>query len=664
MLDEVRLIRAAHPATNILIYTEYADSQAAAVQRTALARSARCWRSAVSIQQRERTRIAERCAEHDGIILVSTDSMAEGLNLHQRCFHLIHLDLPYNPNRLEQRNGRIDRYGQEHDPEIRYLYLAGTFEERLLLRLIAKYEKARARLTFMPDTLGVTADEEAWSTGLVAGFAEDRRPCSRMSRSDPHPRPGCGNGQSGCVSRSAARDRSRVRRSRTPVGPPWLAGGARAERRPSQSLAASSAQTAQRCLARPYRSAGFRRCGDRGRNRWRACRSSVLRLPADWSAGLDDLPGFDAQTQHAAHHARPRPASRQEGTFAGSSGPCTSAGAARDLRVHGGLPEGTWDNRVSVALADEGAPLAVLLTYRAEMRSSAPRRVAADLRGAVASARTAVEIAEPECWLRLAASSIEPLARRTSGNTCSHPGCQAAGRRPRRSPMLSMHRETVQVAADHQQRSRTRGERPASLAAQARRRYLRRFRASDGRPVWYCRSWPSWKLLPLPLDRLAAFAADDNNPPARRREANSVVALYPAPNYGAGSAGGIVAAGSAADRHADAGAASAARVTLDLHDCTFTGPALPEPFVRLRIGWATDQVGLLPNTRTSLSSRTGTRCAGNSRTRAVAGSSSRHNHIIAPLAHTSRLTIAPQRQEDEVSTREGLEDGGWLMQAP
>jgi len=88
-----------------------------------------------------RPRAAERCAEEDGIILVSTDSLAEGLNLHQRCCHLIHLDLPYNPNRLEQRNGRIDRYGQRNDAEIRYLYLGGTFEERLLLRLIAKYEK-------------------------------------------------------------------------------------------------------------------------------------------------------------------------------------------------------------------------------------------------------------------------------------------------------------------------------------------------------------------------------------------------------------------------------------------------------------------------------------------------------------------------------------------
>ena len=169
---EVRAIRAVHPATNILIYTEYADSQLAALRALRGAVEGEVLAISGLDSERERTRIAERCAEEDGIILISTDSLAEGLNLQRRCCNLIHLDLPYNPNRLEQRNGRIDRYGQERDPQIRYLYLAGTFEERLLLRLIAKYEKARAQLAFMPDTLGVTADEEAWSTGLVAGFAE------------------------------------------------------------------------------------------------------------------------------------------------------------------------------------------------------------------------------------------------------------------------------------------------------------------------------------------------------------------------------------------------------------------------------------------------------------------------------------------------------------
>ena len=169
---EIRLIRLRYPDANILVYTEYADSQ-----RAAVAALAGIGGSVLTISgdatEAERSLAAERCAEQDGIVLVSTDSLAEGLNLHQRCFHLIHLDLPYNPNRLEQRNGRIDRYGQRNDPEIRYLFLAGTFEERLLLRLIAKYEKARACLSFMPNTLGMGANPAHLAEPLFGGLAED-----------------------------------------------------------------------------------------------------------------------------------------------------------------------------------------------------------------------------------------------------------------------------------------------------------------------------------------------------------------------------------------------------------------------------------------------------------------------------------------------------------
>ena len=97
----------------------------------------------------------------------------KGLNLHQRCHHLIHLELPFNPNRLEQRNGRIDRYGQQHEPIVRYLFLRGTFEDRILLRLIAKYERQRARLTFVPNTLGLTTSSDAAQARLLAGIMDE-----------------------------------------------------------------------------------------------------------------------------------------------------------------------------------------------------------------------------------------------------------------------------------------------------------------------------------------------------------------------------------------------------------------------------------------------------------------------------------------------------------
>ncbi len=256
MLHEVRLIRVAHPSANILIYTEYADSQVAAVH--ALRNATGVTGEVLAISgidpEPERTRIAERCAENDNIILVSTNSMAEGLNLHQRCFHLIHLDLPYNPNRLEQRNGRIDRYGQTHDPEIRYLYLAGTFEERLLLRLIAKYEKARARLAVMPDTLGVTADEAAWNKGLVAGFAEDQ---AALFEEDPPAirtldQVAEATNARG-VSRSAARNRPCVRRPRAARSASWLAGGARPEHRSGPDEGGRCDAAARRLPARSDR---------------------------------------------------------------------------------------------------------------------------------------------------------------------------------------------------------------------------------------------------------------------------------------------------------------------------------------------------------------------------------------------------------------------------
>lgn len=170
LLLEVRLIRLRSPGANILVYTEYADSQRIAADTLRSAGFA-VLTIAGTDSDADRDRAARRCAEEDGIVLISTDSLAEGLNLHQRCHHLIHLDLPYNPNRLEQRNGRIDRYGQRNDPEIRYLFLGGTFEERLLVRLISKYEAARACLAVMPNTLGVGTS--SLNEPLFPGLAED-----------------------------------------------------------------------------------------------------------------------------------------------------------------------------------------------------------------------------------------------------------------------------------------------------------------------------------------------------------------------------------------------------------------------------------------------------------------------------------------------------------
>src|SRR5690606_29520568 len=60
-----------------------------------------------------RTALLEHFRDHASI-LVATEAAAEGLNL-QFCSLVINYDLPWNPQRIEQRIGRCHRYGQKHD---------------------------------------------------------------------------------------------------------------------------------------------------------------------------------------------------------------------------------------------------------------------------------------------------------------------------------------------------------------------------------------------------------------------------------------------------------------------------------------------------------------------------------------------------------------------
>jgi hypothetical protein len=103
-------------------------------------------------------------------LLVGTDAASEGLNL-QRLGALIHIDLPWNPTRLEQRKGRIQRIGQRYDDVwIANLRYRGSVEDRVHQLLSQRLEAIHGLFGQIPDTL-----EDLWiqvATGQEAHAAQ------------------------------------------------------------------------------------------------------------------------------------------------------------------------------------------------------------------------------------------------------------------------------------------------------------------------------------------------------------------------------------------------------------------------------------------------------------------------------------------------------------
>ena len=101
-------------------------------------------------------------------VLITGDLASEGVNLHSQCHELIHYDIPWSLIRIEQRNGRIDRYGQRKPPQITTLLLSPATEAfsgdlRVLSRLIEKEHEAHTALGDVASLMGkydVEAEED------------------------------------------------------------------------------------------------------------------------------------------------------------------------------------------------------------------------------------------------------------------------------------------------------------------------------------------------------------------------------------------------------------------------------------------------------------------------------------------------------------------------
>lgn len=84
-------------------------------------------------------------------ILVASDVASEGLNLHYLSHRLIHFDIPWSLMVFQQRNGRIDRYGQQEQPDIRYMIIKSENKQikgdmRIIELLLEKEEQAQKNI--------------------------------------------------------------------------------------------------------------------------------------------------------------------------------------------------------------------------------------------------------------------------------------------------------------------------------------------------------------------------------------------------------------------------------------------------------------------------------------------------------------------------------------
>ena len=128
------------PNEKILIFTESKDTLEYLVKKI------RFWGYSVNtihggMHLEERVE-SEKIFKNQTQVMVATEAAGEGINL-QFCHLMINYDLPWNPNRLEQRMGRIHRYGQQYEVFVFNLIAADTREGQVLIRLFEKLDEIK-----------------------------------------------------------------------------------------------------------------------------------------------------------------------------------------------------------------------------------------------------------------------------------------------------------------------------------------------------------------------------------------------------------------------------------------------------------------------------------------------------------------------------------------
>lgn len=154
------------PALKVLIFTEFVPTQQMLREfLEARGYSVACLNGSMNLEER---RDVQRAFAGATRVLVSTEAGGEGLNL-QFCHNVFNYDLPWNPMRLEQRIGRVDRIGQTHPVLAVNMALDGSVELRV--RAVLEEKLARILAEFGSDKLGDVLDSESADLDFADTYA-------------------------------------------------------------------------------------------------------------------------------------------------------------------------------------------------------------------------------------------------------------------------------------------------------------------------------------------------------------------------------------------------------------------------------------------------------------------------------------------------------------
>jgi len=143
-----------------LIFSKYRDTVDYLAHQIPLHRNYRDLANSIitidgSLDEAERKERFRRFASLPKAVLIATDAISEGINLQYLASQIVHYELPWNPNRLEQRNGRVDRYGQpEATVVIRTMVVDDSLEAAILKVLVEKANRIRQDRGFSPPFFG------------------------------------------------------------------------------------------------------------------------------------------------------------------------------------------------------------------------------------------------------------------------------------------------------------------------------------------------------------------------------------------------------------------------------------------------------------------------------------------------------------------------------